>query len=105
MTPDADADDRAGVTHTASVLKSWRPNPITSLSTRDETPTGQNSYLSKWHVLAFNGRIAEDCPAVYDKWISDDARQGARRETIETEAGERAGERQTAADGPRAGAV
>jgi hypothetical protein len=41
----------------------------------------------------FHRRIAEDCPALYDKRMSDDARQAAGREALETEAGEKASER------------
>jgi hypothetical protein len=76
-----------------SVLGSLEPALLKGLVNADFRALEARRSRGAGYIVAFNERIAEDCPAVYDKRISDDARRGTGSETRETEAGKKAGER------------
>lgn len=76
-----------------TVLGSLEPILLKGLVNADFRSFDARRSRGLGYIVAFNEQIAEDCPAAYDKRISDDARQAAGRETPETEAGKKAGER------------
>jgi hypothetical protein len=76
-----------------TVLGSLEPVLLKGIINADFRSFEARSSRAFGYLFAFNERIAEDCPALYDRRMSDDARQGASTETNETETGKKAGER------------